>query len=94
MVLMNGSKRARNASSMINQTSHCGSMSGSVSLVGRTWATRNAIIRNTNYCNCIPQGPAGLQYLINNNLMGKNGQCSGGVGRLSSTRFGGCGSNR
>ena len=91
---MNGSKKARNAASMSNQTSHFGKMSGSVSLVGRTWSTRNAIIRNTNYCNCVPQGPGGLQYLIDNNLLSKNPQCSGGVGRLSNTRFGGCGSTR
>lgn len=91
---MNGSKRARNAASMSNQISHFGKMSGTVPLTGRTWATRNAIIRNSGYCSCIPQGPAGLQYLINNNLLSKNPQCTGGVGRLSSTRFGGCGSNR
>lgn len=91
---MNGSKRARNAASMSNQISHFGKMSGTVPLTGRTWATRNAIIRNSGYCNCIPQGPAGLQYLINNNLLSRNPQCSGGVGRLSNTRFGGCGSNR
>ena len=90
MVLMNGSKRARNASSMINQTSHFGKMSGSVSLVGKSWATRSSIIRNTNYCHCIPQGAKGLQYLIDKNLLSKNPQCSGGVGRTSSTRYGGC----
>lgn len=91
---MNGSKKARNAASMSNQTSHFGKMSGSVPLTGRNWATRAAIIRNAAYCNCVPQGAGGLQYLISNNLLSKNPQCSGGVGRTSSTNYGGCGSTR
>lgn len=95
---MNGSKKARNAASMTNQTSHFGKMAGTVSLTGKTWAVRNAIVRNGNYCNCIggeqiPTGPvAGLAFLKSKNALSVNPQCTGGVGRLSSTRFGGCGS--
>lgn len=99
---MNGSKRARNAASMTNQTSHFGTMAGTVSLTGKTWAVRNALIRNGNYCNCIggeqvPSGvgpagaAAGLAFLTRKNALSVNPQCTGGVGRLSNTRFGGCG---
>lgn len=95
---MNGSKKARNAASMSNQTSHFGIMGGTVALTGKTWAVRNAIIRNGNYCNCIggqqiPTGAVpGLAFLISKNALSVNPQCTGGVGRLSNTRFGGCGS--
>jgi len=97
MVLMNGSKKARNAASMSNQTSHFGIMAGTVPLTGKTWAVRQSIIRNGNYCNCIggeriPTGAvAGLAFLIQKSALSVNPQCTGGVGRLSSTRFGGCG---
>lgn len=95
---MNGSKRARNAASMSNQTSHFGTMAGTVSLTGKTWAVRNALVRNGNYCNCIggqriPIGSvAGLAFLKSKNALAVNPQCTGGVGRLSNTRYGGCGS--
>lgn len=89
---MNGSKKARNAASMSNQTSHYGIMGGTVSLIGRTWAVRNAIVRRSTYCNCIPPGPeAGLLYMRQKQLLSVNPQCTGGVGRLSNTRYGGCG---
>lgn len=96
---MNGSKRARLAASMSNQTSHFGIMAGTVSMTGKTWAVRNAIINKGNYCNCIggqqiPPGPvAGLAFLTSKNALSRNPQCSGGVGRQSNTRFGGCGSS-
>jgi hypothetical protein len=97
MVLMNGSKKARRAASMSNQTSHFGIMGGTAPLTGKTWAVRNAIIKKGNYCNCIggeqiPSGPvAGLAFLIQKQALSVNPQCTGGVGRLSSTRYGGCG---
>jgi len=92
MVLMNASKKARNAASMSNQTSHYGIMGGTVSLTGKTWAVRNALIRRGTYCDCIPPGPAaGLVYMKQKQLLSVNPQCTGGVGRLSNTRYGGCG---
>ncbi len=94
---MNGSKKARRAASMSNQTSHFGIMGGTVPMTGKTWAVRQALIRNGNYCNCIggqqiPPGPvAGYAVLLEKNALSRNPQCTGGVGRLSSTRYGGCG---
>lgn len=97
---MNGSKKARNAASMSNQTSHFGIMGGTVPMTGKSWAVRQALVRNGNYCNCIggqqipsAAGP-GLAFLIQKQALSRNPQCTGGVGRLSNTRFGGCGSNK
>ena len=95
---MNGSKRARNAASMSNQTSHFGIMGGTVSLVGKTWAVRKAIQNKGNVCNCIdgqriPTGAVvGLAFLKSKNALSVNPQCTGGVGKLSNTRYSGCGS--
>ena len=97
---MNGSKKARRAASMSNQTSHFGIMGGTVSLTGKTWAVRRAIVNKGNYCNCIngeqiPTAPVpGYAFLLKNNALSRNPQCTGGVGRLANTRFGGCGSNK
>jgi len=99
MVLMNGSKKARRAASMSNQTSHFGIMGGTVSTTGKTWAVRNVLQKKANYCNCIggqqiPSAPGpGLAFLTQKQALSRNPQCTGGVGRLSNTRFGGCGSN-
>ena len=96
---MNGSKKALNAASMSNQTTHYGIMGGTVSLTGKTWAVRRAIVNKGNYCNCIngKQIPTdavlGFAFLKANNALSRNPQCTGGVGRLSNTRFGGCGSS-
>ncbi len=79
---MNLGKKARHSASMSNQTSHYGIMGGTVSLTGKTWAVRNAIVRNGAYCNCIPPAPAaGLDYMIAKGILSKNPQCSGGVGK-------------
>ena len=94
---MNGSKKARNAASMSNQTSHFGIMGGTVPMTGKTWAVRKALIRSGNYCNCIggeqiPTRPVeGYAFLVRKQALSRNPLCSGGVGRLSSTRYGGCG---
>ena len=93
---MNGSKRARNAASMSNQTSHYGIMAGTVPMTGKTWSVRRAITKQGNYCNCIggqriPTAPGpGLAFLTEKQALSVNPQCTGGVGRLSSTRYGGC----
>jgi len=81
MVLMNGSKKARNARSITNNTKIFGGMSGLAPLSGKTGALRNHILSKATVKNRIPQGAEGFTFMKDNNLLSKNPQCSGGVGK-------------
>lgn len=82
MVYMNGSKKARSQSSIMNKTNVFGHMGGIVSNVGVSTATRNAVRSKATTTNKIPVDPtAGYQYMLDNNLLSKNPACAGGVGR-------------
>lgn len=85
MVLMNGSKRARNAASLVNRTNVYGIIGGTVSTVGVTQYTRPSLSRAGVLCNCIPTSSpaAGLAYMTSRRLLSVNPVGSGGVGRRS-----------
>ena len=87
MVNMNLGKKARNTASITNSTCIYGIMGGLAPRVGHNsnQAVYNAIqIRGCvgippQYYNC---GPKTIEYLRKNNLLSKNPQSSGGVGRM------------
>ena len=97
MVLMNGPKRVRNVQSLTNNTKNYGIMGGLVSLVGRRPSNQSAIKNRASNNLVIPTpglepsnfagaGTIGRAYMMGNNptgrnMMSKNPQCSGGVGR-------------
>jgi hypothetical protein len=56
-------------------------MSGLAPLSGKTGALRNHILSKATFKNRIPQGATGFTFMKNNNLLSKNPQCSGGVGK-------------
>lgn len=87
MVLMNGSKRARHAASLINNTKSFGKMSGLVAASAHPPSVRRHILlkAQTNIRYPIEAGAA-YQYLKEKNLLSKNPACSGGVGRSQSSR--------
>ena len=79
---MNGSKRARNAASITNNTKIYGIMGGTVNAGRFPSSVRAAIYNQAAVCNCIPNGAdAGYEYMKKNNLLSRNPQCSGGVGK-------------
>lgn len=81
MVLMNGSKKARNAASITNNTKIFGIMGGLAPRTGLTTSLRQHILSKATVKNIIPLGEAGYVYMRDNNLLSKNPQCSGGVGK-------------
>ena len=85
MVLMNGSKAARNAASITNNTNVYGIMGGSVSKIGKlALLYRGCSSGRYATCNKIPLTPvAGLEYMRANNLLSVNPLASGGVGKRS-----------
>ena len=83
MVLMNGSKKARNAQSITNNICNLGGdkKGGLITMQGRNPNLSNAITNRAPYC-CVQTNLgciAGLAYLKAKNLMTMNPQCSGGV---------------
>ena len=83
MVLMNGSKAARNAASISNNTKIYGIMGGSASSIGKLALIGGSCL-STRFPNCnkIPLSPEeGLAYMKANNLLSVNPLASGGVGR-------------
>ena len=83
MVLMNGSKAARNVSSITNNTKIYGVMGGTGPKIGKL-ALLSGNCLSTRYpsCNKIPLTPvAGLEYMRANNLLSVNPLASGGVGK-------------
>ncbi len=82
MVLMNGSKRARHAASLVNNTKSFGKMSGLVAASAHPPSVRRHILLKAQTRNKYPVEPgAALAYLKENNLLSKNPACSGGIGR-------------
>lgn len=81
MVLMNGSKKARNATSIVNNTKVFGGMSGLAPRTGLTTSLRRHILSKATVKDRIPQGAAGYTFMKANNLLSRNPQCSGGVGK-------------
>ena len=81
MVLMNGSKKARNISSITNNTKVFGGMSGLAHLTGLSTSLRRHVLTKATVKNRIPQGAAGYEFMKANNLLSRNPQCSGGVGK-------------
>ena len=79
---MNGSKRARNANSIMNNTKSFGKMSGLVAASAHPPSVRRHILTKAQTRNKYPvEAGAALAYLKENNLLSKNPPCSGGVGR-------------
>ena len=83
MVLMNGSKAARNVASISNNTKIYGIMGGTAASIGKTALFGGSCLSNRYpNCNKIPSSPeAGLAYMKANNLLSVNPLASGGVGR-------------
>ena len=81
MVLMNGSKKARNAASIMNNTKIFGGMSGLAPLSGKTGSLRRHVLIKALVKDRIPKGAAAYEFMKANNLLSKNPQCSGGVGK-------------
>ena len=81
MVLMNSSKKARNAASITNNTKIFGGMSGLAPRTGSTTSLRRHILSKATVKNRIPLGAQGYIFMRDNNLLSKNPQCSGGVGK-------------
>ena len=81
MVLMNASKNARNSSSIVNNIKVFGGMSGLAPRTGLNPALRRHILINATVKDRIPQGAAGFAFMKANNLLSRNPQCSGGVGK-------------
>ena len=80
MVLMNGSKAARNAVSITNNTKNYGIMGGTGPKIGKL-SQGCSSTRNTN-CIKIPfDAVLGLAYMRANNLLSVNPASSGGVGK-------------
>jgi hypothetical protein len=79
---MNSSKRARYISSLTNRTSVLGIMGGTIQRGRYRNSIRSSINRATIH-NRIPYNSIqGKQYMLSNNLLSKNPQCSGGIGRM------------
>lgn len=89
MVLMNGSKAARNAASISNNTNIYGIMGGTGPKTGKVALLARACKANRYpNCNRIPLTPvAGLAYMRANNLLSVNPLASGGVGKRSTLIF-------
>ena len=86
---MNASKRARLATLTTNNTKSFGKMSGLVAASAHPVSVRRHIMFKAQTKINYPTDPAAaLVYLKENNLLSKNPQCSGGVGR---TQRAGCG---
>ena len=85
MVLMNGSKAARNAASITNNTNVYGIMGGTGPKIGKlALISGNCSSNRYPDCNRIPLTPvAGLEYMRANNLLSVNPLASGGVGKRS-----------
>ena len=82
--------RARNRGQRTHKTSVFGIMGGTINSGNYRNSIRSATQKATNY-NIIPPRPDdGYNYMLNNNLLSKNPQCSGGVGRMH-THPGACG---
>lgn len=82
MVYMSGSKAARHQAMIYNNTKIYGDMGGLVPLIGVPTSARSYLQLAGNTRQVIPPSPsAGLQYMIDNQLLSVNPQCSGGVGR-------------
>ena len=84
MVLMNGSKAARNAASISNNTKIYGIMGGSATSIGKLPLIGGSCLSSRfPTCNKIPLSPEeGLAYMKANNLLSVN-PSTGGVGRRS-----------
>lgn len=80
---MNASKRARYATLTVNNTKSFGKMSGLVPASAHPVSVRRHIMFKAQTKITYPIEPAAaLAYLKANNLLSKNPQCSGGVGRV------------
>ena len=82
MVVYNAGKAARRAASISNNTDIYGTMGGLAPLQGVPMAHRSIVQMRAKSKQIIPLSPvAGLAYMKANNLLSKNPQASGGVGR-------------
>ena len=87
---MNLGKKARHTASITNRTSVFGIMGGTIQSGNYRNSIRSATYRTTTL-NKIPPKPApGREYMLAHNLLSRNPQCSGGVGRMH-THPGACG---
>ena len=90
MVNMNLGKKARHTASITNRTSIFGIMGGTIQSGGYRNSIRSATYRATTYNKIPPRPTPGKQYMLAHNLLSRNPQCSGGVGRMH-THPGACG---
>ena len=85
--LMNGSKRARNIQSVANNTNVFGIMGGLVPTNGMDQSVRFAQQNRGTTTNPVPypinmDPAASKEYMAKNNLLSRNPQGSGGVGKM------------
>ena len=90
MVNMNLSKKARHTASITNRTSIFGIMGGTIQSGNYRNSIRSATYRATTYNQIPPRPTEGKQYMLAHNLLSRNPQCSGGIGRMH-THPGACG---
>jgi len=90
MVNMNLGKKARYTASITNRTSIFGIMGGTIQSGNYRNSIRSATYRATTYNQIPPRPTEGKQYMLAHNLLSRNPQCSGGVGRMH-THPGACG---
>ena len=86
--ILNG--RARNRGQRTHKTSVFGIMGGTINSGNYRNSIRSATQKATNYNKIPPRPDDGYNYMLNNDLLSKNPQCSGGVGRMH-THPGACG---
>ena len=82
--------RARNRGQRTHKTTIFGLMGGTIQAGRYSSSIRSAIYRATNYNQIPPKPEPGKAYMLSHNLLSRNPQCSGGVGRMH-THPGACG---
>ena len=87
---MNLGKKARHTASITNRTSTFGIMGGTIQSGNYRNSIRSATYRATTLNKIPPKPTPGKEYMLAHNLLSRNPQCSGGVGRMH-THPGACG---
>ena len=87
---MNLGKKARHTASITNRTSIFGIMGGTIQSGNYRNSIRSATYRATTLNKIPPKPTPGKEYMLAHNLLSRNPQCSGGVGRMH-THPGACG---
>jgi len=84
------SKKANSLDSLRNRTTTFGIMGGTITSGNYRNSIRTATYRATTYNQIPPRPNPGKEYMLAHNLLSRNPQCSGGVGRTH-THPGACG---